>query len=196
MKSAFIAVVLLWIASAQQARACDLDDCDLSDAAHLESPKYRDLPKDEFAWMNHDLALARSWLTAGRADKTLEIVAGLDYAMRVRLDRMVLARGKARVRALHEAVEDLEVAAGGYPLAGIELTGTRKRASAAPHGTADATASAPAEQTTSEKAERDTSDERVADRARRDSASRERTVSSDRREPPSREPETRPLPRP
>ena len=193
MKRAFIAAVLLWIASAHPALACGLEDCTLPDAAHLESPKYKTLPNDEFAWMNHDLALARSWLADGRSDKTLQIVEGLDYAIRVRQDRMVAVRGKARVRALHVAIEDLEVAAGGYPLAELDFSSAKKKAPAAADASpADATASV--DPPAAEHAQREASDE--PDRARRDPASHDRTVETTQRERPEPEPSGRELPRP
>lgn len=195
MKSALIAVVLLCISTSGPVYACDLDDCSLTDASHRESPKYKALPTDEFAWMNHDLALARTWLSEGRKDKTIQIVAGLDYAIRVRVDTMVGVRGKNRVRALHAAIAELQIQAGGYPLAPLDLGGPRKRTEVAEKDKAEAPVPAVAVDAAPEPSPRGASTEaEEADRDRRDSPRRERDMDTDRREPPTREPAIRDLP--
>lgn len=191
MKPAFIAVALLWILGSRPTLACDLDDCTLSDAAHRESPKFKELPNDEFAWMNHDLALARTWYVEGRSDRALAIIEGLDYAMRVRQDRMVAVRGRARVLALHTAIEELQVQAGGYPLAALDLP-RHQRGRTAPDDRSADTPDTPHTADTAVNQPRPDD----AERPRPDPSTRDQGAERGRQEPPDREPAIRDLPRP
>lgn len=121
MKRVFIAFALLWIAPTSAALACGLDDCALPEAAHLETWRYDQIPADDWAWMNHDLALARAFLEDGDVARARQIVAGLDYALRNRAEAMVESRGRARVAAFHRALKTLQAETGGQPLAALDL---------------------------------------------------------------------------
>lgn len=120
MKRAFIAFAV-WFAGSGAALACGLDDCALPDEDHLESRRFDRIPADDWGWMNHDLALARSFLEDGDTAKARQIVAGLDYALRLRADDMVAARGRARVMAFHRALRALQLDAEGPALAHLNL---------------------------------------------------------------------------
>lgn len=105
---------LLWIASAAAALACTLDDCDLPVADHRPDPASRAaIPADNWGWMNHDLALARAWLADGDPERALALVRVLDRAIRVQLDDLVEHRGERGVNALHQAIREVAVSAGG-----------------------------------------------------------------------------------
>ncbi len=121
MKRAFIAFAVLWISLPGASLACGLDDCALPDGDHLESRRFDSIPADDWAWMNHDLALARSFLEDGDTAKARQIVAGLDYALRIRADEMVATRGRVRVAAFHRALRALQLDAAGPALARIDL---------------------------------------------------------------------------
>ena len=97
------------------ALACDLDDCTLSDALHQATAA--PAPLDGWSWMNHDLAVARDALTSGERARTLALVQDLDGLLRTHLSALLEARGKARVRAFHLALQTLSQQAGGWPLA-------------------------------------------------------------------------------
>jgi|GEM_PF-3361685 len=101
------------------ALACDLDDCTLSDALHLESQA--PIPADSWTWMNHDLAVARDALRSGEKSRAIALVRDLDRLMRTNLDAMTAVRGPERVRAMHAALQKISEQAGGWPLA--ELSG-------------------------------------------------------------------------
>lgn len=113
MKRAFIAAALLWIIAPRVAVACDLDDCAISNAFHLESGKFLSIPEDDWAWMNHDLALARAWLADGETEKAREILSTLYTAVKAQHGALVAARGPGRVEALVRTLQSLEREAGG-----------------------------------------------------------------------------------
>ena len=121
MKAAFIALTFISINHIKTASACDLDDCALPFEQHLESLRFTGLPEDDWAWMNHDLALARSFLEDGDVVKARQIVAGLDYALRIRAEPLVASRGRSRVMAFHRALARVQIEADGVPLASLDL---------------------------------------------------------------------------
>lgn len=106
---------------ARDVAACDLNDCSLPDSAHLETPAAAPVPGDRFAWMNHDLALARSFLADGDALQARQLADTLDSAMRAQLPQMVRVRGADRVEAMFAALQDVNVNAGGEPFPLIPL---------------------------------------------------------------------------
>lgn len=184
-----IASVVLWIASSGAALACGLDDCALADVDHLEGWRQDRIPADDFAWMNHDLALARAFLADGDDAKARQIVAGLDYALRLRAEEMVAARGRSRVAAFHRALRALQLDAGGPALARLDL----RRAGAGGGGEGSGgVAAVRAEDDGSSDEER----EDAAEEARRELRERERRDESARpQELPDREPPGGPMPR-
>lgn len=97
------------------ALTCDLDDCNLSEALHNEAEEAA--PEDSWSWVNHDLAVARDALKAGDHARTIALVRDLDGILRTNLKGILTVRGESRVRALHTALQDLSVSAGGWPLA-------------------------------------------------------------------------------
>lgn len=121
-------LMVLALSGAGTALACDLDDCDLATELHLERAGAGWVPEDRWTWMNHDLALARSWLADNPA-QTRQIVATLDSAMRAQLEDLVRARGAERTAMLHNALALLMVEAGGKPLASLSLESPKPRKS-------------------------------------------------------------------
>ena len=119
----FTAVLALWMGAAGVAFACDLDDCPLPTAGHLESAELSRVPMDRWGWMNHDLALAQAWLSDGDDAMALEVATVLDEAMRAQLAPLVRTRGLSRVRALHRALQRVVIASGGAPLAPLSPAG-------------------------------------------------------------------------
>ena len=131
MKAAFIALTFISINHIKTAAACDLDDCALPLDQHMESARFTTVPSDDWAWMNHDLALARSFLDDGDAVKARQIVAGLDYALRIRAEPLVASRGRSRVMAFHRALQRVQLEADGTPLASLELRPARSLSTSA-----------------------------------------------------------------
>ncbi len=190
MKRAFIASVVLWITASGVARACGLDDCALPDVDHLESGRFHEMPADDWAWMNHDLALARAFLADGDPAKARQIVAGLDYAVRLRAPEMIEARGRARVAAFHRALRAIQAEADGPSLARLDLR--RISEISGDVGGSSDVFSARAEDDGSEGEDR----EEAADEARRERMERQDPVrSAPREELPDREPPSGPSPR-
>lgn len=190
MKRSIFAFAVLSCLLAAPALACGLDDCELSDADHLESRRYDRIPGDDWAWMNHDLALARSFLADGDDAKARQIVAGLDYALRVRAPEMVAGRGRARVMAFYRAIREIQFEAGGPGLARLDLDRL-----ISPTGGGGSGPDAAATRTDDDDGDGDSRDD-AADEARREALGRQRTTGSEPRqsEPRPQMPET-PSPR-
>lgn len=191
MKAAFIALTFISINHIKTAAACDLDDCALPIEQHLESARFAQIPTDDWAWMNHDLALARSFLEDGDEVKARQIVAGLDYALRIRADALVESRGKSRVMAFHRALARVQIQADGPPLASLEL---RPR-----HGitvTSTGSGLALGARADDEGDDSGSTEEDPSDSARRDAEARRRAEEPAReRSVPQREPAEKPMPR-
>jgi hypothetical protein len=100
------------------AGACGLDDCALAHSLHLLDST---APDDRFAWMNHDLALARDAMNHGNRGTAISLAGTLDNAMRARLDALLDTRGHDGVIALHEALDEVTRRAGGFPLAPLPI---------------------------------------------------------------------------
>lgn len=109
-------LIVLALTGSGTVLACDLDDCALPAASHLERSGAGEVPSDRWAWMNHDLALARDWMADGEPANARQIALALDAAMRAQLDELVRARGAERVAQLHQALAALVLEAGGPPL--------------------------------------------------------------------------------
>ena len=190
MKAAFIALAFISINHIKSASACDLDDCDLALASHLESARFVQIPADDWAWMNHDLALARSFLEDGDLVAARRIVAGLDYAMRIRADLLIESRGRGRVMAFHRALDRIQVAADGAPLASLDLRAPRGLSISGSGVGFALGAGAEGDD------DQDRDDEDPAASARRDAEARRRDEARpDERSVPQREPADKPLPR-
>ena len=116
-------VLFVFVATmfASPALACEIAYCALPDSAHLESERFKGVPDDDWAWMNHDLARARAALATGETERATQIVGWLDHALRVRAVGMVDARGKSRVKAFERALRQIQRDAGGPPLARLQL---------------------------------------------------------------------------
>jgi hypothetical protein len=115
MKRIFMgALVAVFAVLPGPAEACGLDDCALSHSLHLLNAT---APDDRFAWMNHDLALARDANNHGNRATAIALAATLDGAMRARLPALLDTRGPDAVIALHSALDDVTRRAGGFPLA-------------------------------------------------------------------------------
>ena len=190
MKRSIIAFAILSCLYAVPALACGLDDCDLPDADHLESRRYDTIPADDWAWMNHDLALARSFLADGDNAKARQIVAGLDYALRVRAPDMVSERGRARVMAFYRAIREIQFEAGGPGLARLDLDRLGAAGGSAGDGR-EAVATR-----TDDDGDDESSRDDAADEARREALGRQRTSGTEprQREPQPQTPES-PSPR-
>lgn len=180
MKRSIIAFAVLSCLYAAPALACGLDDCELSDADHLESRRYDRIPGDDWAWMNHDLALARSFLADGDNAKARQIVAGLDYALRVRAPEMVAIRGRARVMAFYRAIREIQFEAGGPGLARLELDRL-----ISPTGGGGGSSDLTATRTDDDDGQGDGRDE-AADEARREALGHQRTSGDEPHQPEPR----------
>jgi hypothetical protein len=131
MNRLFIAIIALWGLGSPAVAACDLSSCALPEDQH-HSSAFKGLPEDEWAWIDHDVTVAKAALRRGESSRALQIVAGLDHAVRLRQDAMIEGRGKRRVAALHRTLRKLAVEAGGSPLAELEARGGGDRGSEGP----------------------------------------------------------------
>ena len=190
MKAAFIALAFISINHIKSAEACDLDDCDLPLAQHLESARFIQIPGDDWAWMNHDLALARSYVEDGDLESARRVVAGLDYAMRIRADMLVESRGRSRVMAFHRALDRIQIQADGQPLATLELA---PRSGLTVSGGGHGVAFGASDQDDDDAGQ---TEEDPAASARRDAEARRRDEERpNERTVPQREPSDSPIPR-
>lgn len=89
------------------ASACGLVTCPFTAGWHMEDARYRLILDDEWSWMNHDLAEARAALAAGDVARANTISNGLKLAVQLRRPDMEKGRGKERVRALEQAIDEL-----------------------------------------------------------------------------------------
>ena len=94
------------------ASACGISSCPLPAGWHMEDARYRLILDDEWSWMNHDLAEAREALAHGDVARASNISNGLKLALQLRRPDMEAGRGKARVSALEQAIDDLSGAQG------------------------------------------------------------------------------------
>jgi len=119
---------LAFLFASPVALACDLDDCvlpnHLHDVEHAEDSAAA--PADDWSWMNHDLALARSALHTGQRADAIRIIDDLDQAMRAKLGPLTETRGQGAILMLHAALQDVLELASGLPLQPLQTTTTNK----------------------------------------------------------------------
>ncbi len=117
-------LVAATFAHAGTSGACGLDDCTLATSLHQVHPD-APLQADAYAWMNHDLAVARDAVRRGDRAEALDLVATLDRALRAQLDHVVAVRGTSGALAIHLVLQDVSRAAGGFALEPLDLPGAR-----------------------------------------------------------------------
>lgn len=120
MNLMFRAIAVTMLFSPQWAEACELDDCTLSDAMHAVSDP-ADRAVHEYAWLHHDLALARDALQRGETARALSLAHSLDQALRSRLTHVEANLGYPAVTAFHGALQTLVEKANGWPLADLDM---------------------------------------------------------------------------
>lgn len=108
MRSLFITALLFSTTAVAGSYHCTLDDCLLANHLHqLEAP-----PVDGYAWMVHDLALARQAVRDGDHSRAGQIATNLQFTLERQGARIVEADGEAFVKALSEATSDILEATG------------------------------------------------------------------------------------
>lgn len=119
-KLGLLAVIGASLLAAYPAAHCTLDDCDLPESFHRDDPVLT-APSDALAWMNHDLAAARSALRQGERTAALAEGLALGRSLEARKVELVDLRGEARARALHAEIDELVRRAGGWGLEPLVL---------------------------------------------------------------------------
>jgi hypothetical protein len=117
----FWALVLLFGVSTPTL-ACGLDDCSLPASFHrvgLESPAQA--PRDQWSWMNHELAVARAALSEGRRVFALETAHALYSALEAQGLALVAHRGDTSVQDFADSLQELVAQCGGVPLEELQL---------------------------------------------------------------------------
>lgn len=114
-KPGLLAAIAVSLLAAYPAGHCTLDDCDLPSSFHRDDPVLT-APRDALAWMNHDLAAARSALHQGERTAALAEGLALGRSLEARKGELVRLRGETRARALHAAIDELVRRAGGWGL--------------------------------------------------------------------------------
>lgn len=115
---------LLVATTLAHAGACGLDDCTLHTSLHKVHPD-APLTLDAFAWMNHDLAVARDAVRHRDSATALRVAKDLDRALRTRLDAVVATRGTSGALAIHLVLQDIVRDAGGFPLEPLDIPGAQ-----------------------------------------------------------------------
>jgi hypothetical protein len=110
-----LALALLTGAAAASPTACALEDCSLALAWHQVEAR----APAGWAWMAHDLALARHSARSGHAAAALQQARALDAALVAQLPWIDRAGGEAWARDLHRALALLVVSLDGAPLADL-----------------------------------------------------------------------------
>ena len=107
-------------AVAPAVQACDLDDCSLSeDLHHVDG---QPALTDRWAWMHHDLALARAAARQGQRARAIDIAASLDHAIKANLAQLLIDRGSVSVLQLHATLQALVLDCQGQPLQAVNLS--------------------------------------------------------------------------
>lgn len=97
------------------APACPLEGCHLAPSLHAPTATTpaAELEAEPYAWLLHDLALARLALDEGDRALAQELAGGAHLALRAQADWIVRARGADLTMALHHALSEVLVRAGG-----------------------------------------------------------------------------------
>ena len=117
----FWALVVLWGVSTPSL-ACGLDDCSLPASLHrvgLETSAQT--PRDQWSWMNHELAVARAGLSEGRRAFALETAHALYSALEAQGMALVAQRGGTSVQDFADSLQQLVAQCGGVPLQELQL---------------------------------------------------------------------------
>jgi len=119
-----ILALIFGLSIAQPALACGLDDCRLPIQLHLTGVPDASKPevdKDEWAWMNHELAVARDALATGRRAFALELAHGLFAALEAQGKPVAAQRGRQAVQDFFDSLQELVAQCGGRPLRPLQL---------------------------------------------------------------------------
>jgi hypothetical protein len=101
-------------------QSCELDDCSLSGQLHQVASQQPTL--DRWAWMNHDLAVARTAAKQGQRASAIEIVIDIDRSLRANLAQVLIDRGPEAVLQLHATLQALVADCQGKPLDVLDLS--------------------------------------------------------------------------
>ncbi len=117
----FWALVVIWGVSTPSL-ACGLDDCNLPASMHrvgLGTPV--EVPRDQWSWMNHELAVARAALSDGRRAFALETAHALHSALEAQGIAVVAQRGDTSFQDFADSLQELVAQCGGVPLQELQL---------------------------------------------------------------------------
>ncbi len=101
--------------------ACGLDDCGLPASFHRVGLGTLDAPRDQWSWMNHELAVARAALSEGRRAFALETAHALHSALEAQGIALVAKRGGTSVQDFADSLQELVAQCGGVPLQELQL---------------------------------------------------------------------------
>ena len=119
-----ICVLFAFFAGYGASMACGLDDCNLPARLHQVGPASMedgDLPTDQWAWMNHELAVARMALSHGRPAFALETAHALYSSLEAQGFALATERGAESVDDFSESLQELVLQCGGSPLRKLQL---------------------------------------------------------------------------
>ena len=108
MRSLFITALLFSTTAVAGSYRCTLDDCVLANHLH----QIEATPVDGYAWMVHDLALARQAIRDGDHSRAGQIATSLQFTLERQGAGILEADGEAFLQALSEATSDLLEASG------------------------------------------------------------------------------------